>query len=462
MQTRRDHVQSYQFAMGRLASALVGGDPGQGDSPTRRSALGTVLGAGVAVLLCGGFAVAGLLAPPASTAWRKDGAVVVEKETGNRYVYLGGELRPARNQASALLIAGGPAAPETVPAEVLAGTPRGVPVGIPDAPDAVPAAAGLLDGAWARCLRTDVTGAPAPGAAGGGAPAGSAAGGGGQGAGGGAAGGAVPVGQTLVFGPAADVLPGLPAGRAALVAGPDGARHLLVGDTKYAVPADSALIALGLDDRPAVAVPADWLAAVPTGAPLAASAPPGAGAPAGTVAGQSTVTGQLFSTGPGADAHHYVQRADGLAPVGPTEYALLAALPGAPAPRTVTAADLATAPLSADRGALNRLPAVTGLPAPDAGALCLRTGPGGTVRLVLAPVLARPVVLPPGTGVLATGPVGGPPYLVTEQGARYRVTDGDALRALGLGDARRVLTLPADVLALLPEGPALGRAAARR
>ncbi|MFD0276380.1 type VII secretion protein EccB [Kitasatospora sp. NPDC127111] len=453
MQTRRDHVQSYQFAMGRLASALVGGDPGQGDSPTRRSALGTVLGAGVAGLLCGGFAVAGLLAPPASTAWRKDGAVVVEKETGNRYVYLDGELRPARNQASALLIAGGRAAPETVPAKVLAGTPRGVPVGIPDAPDAVPAAAGLLTGAWARCLRTDVRGVPAPGAAGGGGTAGSA--------GAGPAGGAAPPAQTLVFGPAADALPGLPADRAALVAGPDGARHLLVGDTKYPVPADSALIALGLDDRPAVAVPADWLAAVPTGAPLAASAPPGAGAPAGTVAGQSTVTGQLFRTGPGADAHHYVQRADGLAPVGPTEYALLAALPGAPAPRTVTAADLATAPLSADRGALNRLPAVTGLPAPDAGALCLRTGPGGTVRLVLAPVLARPVVLPPGTGVLATAPAGGPPYLVTEQGARYRITDGDALRALGLGDARRALTLPADVLALLPEGPALGRAAAR-
>ncbi|WP_241003018.1 type VII secretion protein EccB, partial [Streptomyces sp. CB01881] len=164
MQTRRDHVQSYRFAMGRLASALVGGDPGQGDSPTHRSALGTVLGAGVAVLLCGGAAGYGLLSPPPSTAWRKNGAVVVEKETGNRYVYLDGELRPARNRASALLIAGGPATPDTVPAQTLAGTPRGVPIGIPDAPDTVPAASGLLTGAWARCLRTD--GAGGTGAAG--------------------------------------------------------------------------------------------------------------------------------------------------------------------------------------------------------------------------------------------------------------------------------------------------------
>ncbi|MCG6495625.1 type VII secretion protein EccB [Kitasatospora sp. A2-31] len=452
MQTRRDHVQSYQFAVGRLASALVGGDPGQGDSPTRRSAFGTVLGAGVAVLLCGGFAVSGLLSPSAGTAWRKNGAVVVEKETGNRYVYLDGELHPARNQASALLLAAGPGTPESVSAGALAGTPRGVPVGIPDAPDAVPAASRLLSGSWARCLRTDVTGARPPG----GAASESA---GGKGPGGDARNGAA-VGQGLVFGAAAEALPALAADRAVLVAGPDGARHLLAGGTKYPVPADSALIALGLDDRPAVPAPADWLAAVPTGLPLTADPVPGAGAPAGTVAGQGTVTGQLFRTGPGPDAHHYVQRADGLAPVGATEFALLAAVPGAAAPRTVAPADIAAAPVSADRSLLNRLPAVLGLRAPDAGTLCLRTAPGGAAVAVLAPVGLRPVVMPPGSGLVATAPGGGPVYLITEQGTRYPVADADAARALGLGDTHRAVVLPADVLALLPEGPALSRAAA--
>ncbi|WP_241003019.1 type VII secretion protein EccB, partial [Streptomyces sp. CB01881] len=256
--------------------------------------------------------------------------------------------------------------------------------------------------------------------------------------------------------------PPLPADRAALAAGPDGARYLLLHDTKYPVPAASALVALGLDDRPAVAAPADWLAAMPTGTPLAPSPSPGAGTPAGTVAGQAAVTGQLFRTGTGTDAHHYLQRADGLAPVGATEYALLAAAPGAPAPRTVTQADVAAAPVSADRGLLTRLPEVVGLRAPAAGALCLRTGPGEGVRLVLGPATDRPVVMPPGTGALATAPGGGQPYLLTEQGARYPVADADAARALGLGDPRRVLVLPADVLALLPEGPALSRAAARR
>ncbi len=127
MQTRRDHVQAYQFAMGRLASALVSGDPGRGDSPTRRSALGSVFGVGLVVLLCAGYGVYGLISPVAKDDWRKDGTIVLEKDTGNRYVYANGELRPVRNYASALLIAGARTAPETVSATSLAGVPHGTP-----------------------------------------------------------------------------------------------------------------------------------------------------------------------------------------------------------------------------------------------------------------------------------------------------------------------------------------------
>ncbi|NUK88716.1 type VII secretion protein EccB, partial [Streptomyces lunaelactis] len=235
MQTRRDHVQAYQFATGRLASALVTGDPGRGDSPTRRSALGTLFGAGVVVLLCAGFGVYGLLSPVAKSDWKKNGAVVLEKETGNRYVYANGVLRPARNYASALLIAGKRNAPETVSAKSLAGVPHGFPVGIKGAPDTVPDASGLLTGAWARCLRTG--------------PAGTATGKAGD----------RPAGQTLVFGPSAGAMAALTADREVLLSGPRGSRYLLMGGTKYPVPAESALIALGLDDQQAVPAPADWL-----------------------------------------------------------------------------------------------------------------------------------------------------------------------------------------------------------
>ena len=147
MQTRKDQVQAYQFAMGRLSTALVSGDPGGGDSPTKRASLGTFLGAGMVVLLCAVFGVFGLIRPVATTSWKKDGAVVVNKENGNRFLYADKELHPVRNLASAMLISPGPAAaPQSLSAKSLAGVPIGPAVGIQNAPDAVPSPSSLLTG----------------------------------------------------------------------------------------------------------------------------------------------------------------------------------------------------------------------------------------------------------------------------------------------------------------------------
>ncbi|WP_326841662.1 type VII secretion protein EccB [Streptomyces sp. NBC_01558] len=427
MQTRRDHVQAYQFAMGRLASALVSGDPGRGDSPTRRSALGSVFGVGVVVLLCAGFGVYGLISPVAKDDWRKDGAVVLEEDTGNRYVYAGGVLRPTRNYASALLIAGKRAAPRTLSAKSLAGVPHGGPVGIPGAPDTVPDASALTTGPWARCL---------PGT------------------------GSRVVGQTLAFGPSAAALHPLPAGRQVLLTGPKNARYLLVRGVKHPVPDDSALIALGLDDQTPLSAAADWLTAVPTGAALDAPVPPGAGKPAGKVAGQAARVGQLFRTSAGGTEHRYLLRSDGLVPVNATAYALLAARPGAPEPRRVTQADIAVAEVSAERGPTDRIPDVGGARALDGGTVCLEHLSDGRVRLTVSDVAERRVALPAGAGVLAVPAGGGGQYLVTEQGVKYRIADDSAARALGLADTKQRLTLPASALALLPDGPVLSRAAA--
>lgn len=434
MQTRRDHVQAYQFAMGRLASALVSGDPGRGDSPTRRSALGSVFGVALVVLLCAGFGVYGLVSPVAKDDWRKDGAVVLEKETGNRYVYANGALRPTRNQASALLIAGRRAAPESVSAKDLAGVPHGAPVGIPGAPDTVPAPSALTAGPWARCLP-------------GGGPAGRSPAG---------------AGQTLVFGGAAAALRPLPADRQVLLADPAGARFLLVRGVKYPVPGDPTLIALGLDGQAVLAATADWLATVPTGAPLAAPVPAGAGTTAGTVAGQAAQVGQVFRTSAGGTEHHYLLRSDGLVPINATAYALLAARPGAPGPRQVGQADIAVVPVSADRGPTDRIPDVVGVRPLEGATVCLRQLSSGQVRLTVAGLGSRRVVLPAGGGVLAVPAGGRDPYLVTEQGVKYRLADEAAVRALGLGDTKLRLSLPAGVLALIPDGPVLSRAAAGR
>ncbi|WP_405914816.1 type VII secretion protein EccB [Streptomyces sp. NBC_00728] len=427
MQTRRDHVQAYQFAMGRLASALVSGDPGRGQSPTRRSTLGSVFGVALVVLLCAGFGVYGLISPVAKDDWRKEGAVVLDKSTGNRYIYADGVLRPTRNYASALLIAGKRTAPATPSAKSLAGVPQGAPVGIPGAPDSVPDAAHLTPGPWARCL-------PQPGAA--------------------------DTGQGLAFGPIASTMHALPTGRQVLVAGRKGTRYLLLRGVKYPVPDHAALIALGLDEQIWFTATADWLAAVPSGATLSAPTPPGAGKPAGHVAGKAAEVGQLFRTSTGGTERHYLLRSDGLVPVNPTAYALLAARPGAPEPRQVEQTDIALAPVSSDRGPTDRIPDVVGVPALDNGTLCLEHVTGDTYKLVVSRFDGGLIALPAGGGILAVPQGSRLTFLVTEQGVKYRIADDNALQALGLGGARTRLTLPADALALLPDGPVLSRAAA--
>ena len=110
------------------------------------------------------------------------------------------------------------------------------------------------------------------------------------------------------------------------------------------MPAAATLIALGLDADQAVQAPQRWLQALPAGAPLAVAALPKAGTPAGSVAGKPVRVGQLFTTADSGN-RFYVMTAAGIAPVSATEEALLAARPGAPAPRRVSAADLAAAPV---------------------------------------------------------------------------------------------------------------------
>ncbi|GAA3758775.1 type VII secretion protein EccB [Streptomyces tremellae] len=441
MQTRKDQVQAYQFAMGRLATALVSGNPGGGDSPTRRASVGTFFGAAVVVLLCIGFGVYGLISPVAKTSWKQDGAVVVEKENGNRFLYVDGVLHPVRNFASALLISGrGAASPESVSAKSLAGVRVGSAAGIPDAPDAVPDAAALLNGPWTRCLR--------PG---------------------------LPGGQVVDFSPGGHTA-ALPDDRQVLVTDAKNHRYVLWHGAKYRVTGTAVLIALGMDDEQPLPAPDNWLDAVPDGTALAPAKIDGAGRPAGQVAGRSTAVGDLFTTGgTGTDAHFYVMLDDGIAPVTATESALMSATSGAAKPRTVTAADIAVAKVSKDRALMHRLPDLLDMPPADTkgAAVCVRQeskGPALRTGLVLergaAATGSRSVLVPPGTGVLAldqaqVGKEGVTPreFLVTEDGTEYAIGDDQALGALGYGSGSG-LPLPENVLALLPRGPELSRNAA--
>ncbi len=158
MAPRSDSLHSHQFVVQRVVAALAVRDPDPIASPVRR--IGATLIAGVLVALLAAAAVGayGALRPAPSDAWRAADALVVEAETGARFVYRGGVLHPVLNYSSALLILGAAPARAQVPRAGLVGIPRGAAVGIPGAPDLLPGPGELLTGGWTLCSRTSAAG----------------------------------------------------------------------------------------------------------------------------------------------------------------------------------------------------------------------------------------------------------------------------------------------------------------
>ncbi len=437
MQTRRDQVQAYHFATSRLAAALATSDVGSGQAAFRRADLGVFLGTGIAALICVAALVIGLIDPGAGAAWRQNGAIVVAKETGTRFVYLGGKLHPVANYASALLIAGSSAAVNYLPARALAPVPVGGAIGIPGAPDTLPAPSALLPGIWAVCLPAAHRGA-----------------------------------MTLDFAPPARAAP--VGGQRALVATPAGAQFVIWDNVKYPVASRAALVALGLGNSAPVLAPDRWLAALRTGPALAPPSLPGAGKRGPGVAGHSYDVGQLFDSDSGGVDQYYVLLADGLAPISHIEFALFAASGPKQAPAVpVSPAQIAAAPASRDSAMLGALPDLLSGPVFTLthGALCVRQkspGAAGDTTVVTEDVDQPGVILPPGTGLIASGPPGpggalastAQPYLIAGTGQKYALI-GNAAQDLGYGGTATDV-MPAAVLDLVPSGPPLSAAAAQR
>jgi type VII secretion protein EccB len=456
--TQRDQIQAYQFLRRRLVSALVTADANHPTSPSRRLVLGTVLGVAGAVLIAAAFGVIGLLDQSGSADWRQGGQVIVEKETGARYV-LGQDrlLHPVLNYASARLLAGGDGtATVTVPSDTLRSASRGAMLGIPGAPDSLPGK--LTDTMFTSCSRVppDLPAATAPI-------------------------------STMVVGSAAPTGPVLAPDQAVLVAPPSGDEFLVTGGQRHRLPGRAEVAALGYEDVPAVPVSPAWLDTVPAGRDLAMVTVPDAGAPGPTIAGTPTRIGQVLG-----DGALYLVRGDGVVPIGETEARLVLGGPsadaayadGRPSVARLSPSALDGAPRSSDR-ALD-YPAV--LPKPVAVTrnvvLCaagdgtdaaristsdrLPVPAGATAARVATRTDARvadEVYVPPGSGALVGESVGGVPgtgatYLVTDTGMKNPVA-GPAVAALGYGGVapRQVA---GTLLALLPTGPSLDPVAARQ
>ncbi|MDQ0765436.1 type VII secretion protein EccB [Streptomyces canus] len=464
MQSKRDQVQAHAFVMGRLTSGMLLADPDAPESPLARTTRGAVIGVVVAVIISAGAAVYGLISPGGNTSWRTSDTLIVNRDTGGRYLYIDGRLRPVRNYASALLIGGKKLTTTAVRTASLRGTPVGAPVGIPGAPDSVPAAKDLDGGAWRVCSSL------------------------------GSAGTAV---TTLVAGAPVDGR-AVAEDQALVVTGPDKATYLVWRGSRLRLDkASGAAVSLGYDSVTPRPVSAAFLNALAPGAALAPPSMPGRGTAGPSLGGARGTVGRVYVVRVlGSAPKYYLLRKDGLVPLTAVGAALVLGDPStrekaygghSPEAEQLSADVLGEHLASGDQ---SRSVSLGGLPdsppraasVPDDQAACARVeSVNGLVRIstvlvprgALAPVTqvepgesaaaclpVDAVVVRPGRGALVRAlgaggtTLGDTTYFVAEDGVKYRVSSSDALKALGYADSD-VVALPSPLLSMLPSGPDL-------
>ncbi|MET7596868.1 type VII secretion protein EccB [Streptomyces sp. NPDC004082] len=486
MQSKRDQVHAHTFMMGRLSSSLLMADPDAPESPLGRTTRGVVFGVLVTVLIGAGATVYGLLRPGGNDGWRDGEHLVVNRDTGARYLWTGtdGVLHPVRNYASAKLIGGSDLATADVRTPSLQGVPVGAPVGIPGAPDVVPEPGQLDDGPWHMCVTgpdgalPDTSGAVTTGGVG------------------------KPGATTVAAGTSLDSR-AIGRDRGVLVSGPGGTEYLVWRGSRLPLDRDSdARNALGYGSREPMPVSAAFLDALAPGPVLKPPAVPGRGEEGPVLGGEASRIGQLFKISvPGGDSTYHLLRKDGLVPLTRLGAALVLGDPAtqkdayegrSPEVRTL-GADALREHRAKDSGdaASAELPDAPPLPqsAERGTALCAQVdGDNGGVRIRsvlvpldrLAPVAVsqgtsqplEPACVPtdatvvrPGHGALvralhASGAAhGSTTYLVAENGVKYRVSAKESLAALGY-EASDIASVPAPLLAAFPTGADLDPAAA--
>ncbi|MFD9888488.1 type VII secretion protein EccB [Amycolatopsis sp. NPDC059027] len=455
MASTKDHVEAYAYEGRRQATSLLTGSDRAGADPRRRLNRTTAGSLVVAVLAATGFGVAGLLGAGSGPAVPDSGAVLV-KGDGGRYVAVNGVLHPALNLTSALLVGGGQVT--EVRPDALGSRPRGLPVGIPNAPDALPQQGKLSAEPWTACT----TSSAAPGSR-----------------------------TDLVIGPA-------PAeGRlgpddALVVRYPDGRQWLLMQGRRFAL--DTTTQArLGLQLASPVSLPPEVLATVPEGPRIDMPQVAAKGtSPSRPIPGVPGVVGDLVhSSSAGLGDQYYVVEPDGLRAITPFVFLLLASS-GARSvdvgPAVTSAAPVANVTAPGASGWPERKPkpveVTPGRP------VCFSTGPGAAPGKApwqldvsvpaavpgvdVAPVavtggdtpgVLRSVRIPPGRGALvkAASSAGqdGAYTLVTDAGQRYALPGADAVHRLRY-DPAAVKNVPAPFVNLLPSGPVLDPEAAQR
>lgn len=477
MQNNRDRLQAHRFVVGRLVNAMVSAEPDSAVAPMRRATRGWFYGLMVAVLVVAGFAIYGLIRGGGEPAWRTGDMVILDKETGTRYILLGDRrrLHPVLNLTSALLAIGSGKRPDIVAVSesALNGFPRGDSVGIPGAPDVLPDSRKLATGPWTACQT--------------------------------AHGGRAGVHTTLILGGKAGYRD-VDDGQGVVVSTPDDTRHLIWQGRRFTISSDAVAVALGLGNVQPLPVRQRWVDLFPARKDLRSPDVSGKGRRGPVVAGRPGVVGQVFQARTlGGAVSYYLLLPDGMQPVTVTMAAILAADPsnarlydaGRRGPIAVSAADIAavpsagstlmdggwpaTPPAVALSAGDNVVPCALVVPRPD-GAARVRLG---AVALDLAgqdaPDQAEQRVGPdpvsvevgPGGGALVTvlsdtGIDRRVLYLITDQGRKYPVGSADMAEqdvtrvAATLGYGGGSVHMPGSIVDLIPVGPALDPVRARQ
>ncbi|WP_248961030.1 type VII secretion protein EccB [Sphaerisporangium perillae] len=465
MQTRRDLYQAHRLMMQRLGMALLQGEPDVPESPMRRHNVAMFCGVLVAILVTACFGIYGLLKPGGATSLTAPGTLIVEEETGATFVYSEQEAKliPVANYTSARLLLDTPdVTVRTVSAASLAGFTRGTLVGIPGAPETLPAPEKLVRGPWSVCVAetVDPSGTRKPYVS--------------------------MIGGTDVG--------GRPFGGDAMIADDGQQSWVILADRRMRV---SDTGARALTAAPPRQIPSSWLNALPIGPDFRSPRIPALGRKVTGPDGRASAVGRVYTVPAvtGGEARWYVLMHDGLAVISQTQATLLLEDPASKA----AYGRYRVVPIVVDAARANAFPqsrtslATAGMPAtmpkiatPDpASPLCTvysDTAKGSTrARLTIGSRIRIPVppnagadqehfdqvILPPGGAVLAgllpgEGQLGAVQNyaLVTDQGRKFPLASAELLQKLGY-DGTKVAPLPAGVWHLIPEGPALDVAAAR-
>jgi type VII secretion protein EccB len=470
MATKRDQLQSHQFLVQRMVSALVTRESDPEQPPFRRPSSAAFGSIAIAVLALVGFGVYGLVVPGGNKSWQRGEAVVVEKETGTRYVYVDGRLHPVTNYVSALLAIGKKADTLSVSRKSLLGVPRGPQVGIRDAPDALPGSDRLLTGGWTLCSQPslDLAGTPTSESV-------------------------LMVGQR----PASGEQMTDTAMLVEVIEGGD--QYLLWHGYRHRIQrSDTVTVGLALGSEPWARVGSAFVDALPDGEPIAPIRLGNLGKPSKALADRpGTLIGQLFLVQTsGGGVQHYLAGQDRLLPISALQFDIQRAY------RPMTAAYRGKAPYGIQLGLLSagqaQQPDVNEQEAgraprsrPDfvaprdgVGTVCAAFQPdSSTPDIFIDPVmpprdpatmtakrtaagtaLADRVLVPPGyAAVVEAMPSAQAPAgtisVVTDLGRNYPLGDPKLLEVLGYAGVQPV-RIPAGLVARIPQGSGLNSPAA--